>query len=113
MFAPGRVRIESNRLSYSRCPAVSVRFAYTRDFVLRREDAGGTGATDLCRGISPAPAEVEPMLATLLGQSPEAERVSGGRFILRSRDYEVMLTSEGDYQREFGQWAREWERHPG
>ncbi len=113
MFAPGRVRIENGMLSYSRCPAASVRFSYTSDFVLRREDGGQPVATAPCSGVKPAPTEVEPMLAALLGQSPEAERVNRDRFILRSRDYAVVLTSEAAYQREFGQWAAEWEKRPG
>jgi hypothetical protein len=53
------------------------------------------------------------MLGALLGQSPEAERVNDTRFILRSREYAVLLTSEADYQREFGEQAAEWERRPG
>lgn len=113
MYAPGRVRIKDGTLSYSRCPAASVRFAYTRDFVLRRQDAGGPTASVECRGVSPAATEVEPMLAALLRQSPEAERLSGGRFILRSRNYGVVLTSQADYRREFGEQAADWERHPG
>jgi hypothetical protein len=32
---------------------------------------------------------------------------------LRSRDYVVLLASEADYQRQFGQEAIEWERRPG
>lgn len=113
MYAPGRLRIENGRLSYSRCPTASVRFTYTPDFVLRRADGGEPAATVECRGVSPAPTEAEPLLAALLGQSPEAERVNDKRFVIRSRDYAVVLTSETDYQREFGQWAAEWERRPG
>lgn len=113
MFAPGRLRIENGRLSYSRCPTASVTFSYTPDFVLRREDGGERAATVECRGVSSAPTEVEPMLVTLLGQSPEAERVNGKRFILRSREYAVVLTSEADYQREFGEWAADWLRRLG
>jgi hypothetical protein len=113
MFAPGRLRIEEGRLSYSRCPAATVRFTYTADFVLRRADGGRPAAKVDCPGVVPAPTEVEPMLAALLGQSPEVERVTGVRFLLRSRDYSVVLTSEADYQREFGAEAAEWERRPG
>lgn len=113
MFAPGRVRIDGGVLSYSRCPAASVRFIYTQDFVLRRQDGGEPADSVECRGVSPAPTEVEPMLAALLRQSPEAERIDEKRFVLRSRDYAVLLTSEADFQREFGQWAAEWERRPG
>lgn len=113
MYAPGRVRIDQGRLSYSRCPDAGVPFAYSSDFLLRREDGGQPAASVECREVNPAPTEVEPMLAALLGQSPEAERVNNERFILRSRDYSVLLTSEAAYQREFGQWAIEWERQPG
>ena len=113
MFAPGRLRIAEGAVSYSRCPAASVRFTYTADFLLRREDGGRPAGRVDCRGVVPGPTEVEPMLAALLGQSPEVERVAGGRFLLRSRDYAVLLASEADYQREFGEQSAEWERRPG
>ena len=113
MFAPGRLHIADGRLSYSRCPTVSVPFAYTPDFVLRRHDGGAPAAAVECPGVTPAPTEVEPMLAALLGQSPQAERVNADRFVLRSGQYFVLLTSEAAYQREFGEWAPEWERRPG
>jgi hypothetical protein len=113
MYAPGRVTIGEGRVSYSRCPAASVRVDYTSDFLLRRQDGGAPGAAVACPGVRPAATEVEPMLAALLGQSPEVERVNPDRFILRSRDYAVLLTSEPAYRREFGQWAAEWERRPG
>jgi hypothetical protein len=109
MYAPGRLTIADGQLRYSRCPAAAVRFTYTPDYVLRR-DGGGEGG---CSGASPPPTEVEPKLAVLLAQSPEAERVNEKRFILRSADFAVLLTSEADYQREFGEWAAEWERNPG
>ena len=113
MYAPGRVTIAEGILSYSRCPAATVRFTYAADFVLRRADGGARHAAVECRGVTPAPTEVEPMLGALLGQSPEVERVNADRFILRSRDYAVLLTSEAAYQRDFGGSAAEWERRPG
>ena len=113
MYAPGRLRIGDGRLSYSRCPAASVRFTFTSDFVLRRQDGREPSAAVECPGVTPAPTEVETMLGALLGQSPEAERINDKRFILRSRDYAVLLTGEADYQREFGHSVAEWERNPG
>jgi hypothetical protein len=113
MYAPGKLRIKEGRLSYSRCPERLVRFTYTPDFVLRREDAAPSAGAGGCRGVSPALTEVEQMLTELLEQSPEAERVPGGRLILRSPVYAVVLTSEDDYQREFGRDAAEWEKRPG
>ena len=113
MNTPGRVRIENGALSYSRCPAATVRFTYTADFVLRRAEAGPPAGSATCGDIDPAPTEAERKLAALLGQSPEAERVTGGRLVLRSRDYAVLLTREAEYQREFGEEAAEWERRPG
>ena len=113
MFAPGRLRIGGRTLSYSRCPTASLRVTYTSDFVLRRDSGAEPATTVDCRVVTPAPTEVEPMLAALLTQSPAAERVSNNRFILRSRDYAVVLTSEADYQRQFGIYAADWERHPG
>jgi heat shock protein HslJ len=113
MYAPGRLRIGEGTLSYNRCPAASVRFTYTSDFVLRREDGGEPRTAVQCPEVAPVPTEVETMLGALLGQSPEAERINDARFILRSRDYAVVLTGEADYQREFGHSADEWERNPG
>jgi hypothetical protein len=112
MYAPGRVRIDAATIAYSRCPGSTVRFRYTADFTLRRDEAGDRPAGP-CAGARPAATEVEPMLAALLAGSPHAERVPGGRYILRNRDYGVLLTSEEDYQREFGHSAAEWERRPG
>lgn len=113
MFAPGRLRIADGTLRYSRCPTAFVRFDYGADFVLRRADGGESADSVACPGVSPAPTEVEPMLASLLGQSPEAERVNNKRFVLRSRDYAVLLTSDADYRAEFGREAVSWERRPG
>lgn len=112
MFAPGRVRIDPSAIGYSRCPEAMVRFRYTADFTLAREAPAGMPDRS-CSGATPAATHVEPMLAALLGQSPHAERVPGGRYILRSRDYAVVLASEADYRREFGEQAAEWERRPG
>jgi hypothetical protein len=89
-----------------------VTFRYTADFTLLPRSADKI-PDGLCSGAKPAPTEVELMLATLLAQSPHAERVPGGGFVLRSRDYVVLLASEADYQRQFGQEALEWERRPG
>jgi hypothetical protein len=112
MFAPGRLRIDPAAVSYSRCPALTVRFRYTADFTLFRQSPA-VKPGGLCNGAKPAPTEVELMLATLLGQSPHAERVPGGGYVLRSRDYAVLLASEADYRRRFGEEAIEWERRPG
>lgn len=112
MFAPGRVRIEPSSISYSRCPQATVRFRYTEDFILLPESQDEIPA-GACSRLSPAATEVEPMLAALLGQSPHAERVPGGRYALRSRDYAVLMASEEDYRRQFGDQAAEWERRPG
>lgn len=113
MYAPGRVRIDPDRLSYDRCPAATTRVAYTPDFVFRRADGGGPAARLDCGPVRPAPTEVEAMLGALLGQSPEAERVGDRRYILRSRDYTVVLATKADYRREFGAEAEQWERRPG
>lgn len=112
MFAPGRVRIEPSTVSYSRCPDVAAPFRYTADFTLVQQSPAQLPSPS-CAGVSPAATEVEPMLAALLRQSPHAERVPGGRYLLRSKDYAVVLTSETDYQREFGESAADWERRPG
>ena len=112
MYAPGKVRIADSRVSYSRCPASAVRFNYTPDFVLRRQ-GDGPAADTRCPGAAPPATEVELMLVELLNGSPEAERVNDRRFILRTRDYAVLLAGEADYQREFGDQAAEWERRPG
>ena len=112
MFAPGRLRIDPSAITYSRCPALRVSFRYTADFTLFR-DSPDQMPSGLCSAAKPAPTEVELLLATLLGQSPHAERVPGGGFVLRSRDYAVLLASEADYRRRFGQEAVEWERRPG
>jgi hypothetical protein len=112
MYAPGRVTIGPSTISYSRCPSSAVRFRYTADFTLFRESPAELPPSP-CAGVRPAATEVEPMLAALLGQSPHAERVPGGRYVLRSRDYAVLLATEEDYQREFGAEAAEWERRPG
>lgn len=112
MFAPGRLRIDPSATSYSRCPALRVSFRYTEDFTLFRQSPADL-PSGLCSGVKPAPTEVELMLATLLGQSPHAERVPGGGYVLRSRDYLVLLASEAEYQRQFGAEAEEWERRPG
>jgi len=111
MYAPGRVTIGNSTLRYSRCPGAEARFAYGKDFVLRTESAPSSDET--CAAASPPATEVEPLLAALLGQSPEAERISDELFVLRSRDYAVVLTSEAAYRREFGEQATEWERRPG
>jgi heat shock protein HslJ len=68
MYAPGRVTIAEGRVSYSRCPTAAVAVAYTSHFLLRRQDGAAPQAAVECRGVSPAPTEVEPMLAALLGQ---------------------------------------------
>lgn len=112
MFAPGRVRIEPSTISYSRCPEAAVQFRYTADFSLIPRDPAQLPSPS-CSGASPAATEVEPMLAALLRQSPHAERVPGGRYVLRSKDYAVVLATEEDYQREFGESAADWERRPG
>lgn len=112
MYAPGRVTIGQSTVNYSRCPEVVVQFHYTADFALFRQSLPNTSRPE-CRGVSPAPTEVEPKLAALLRQSPHAERVPGGRYILRSRNYAVVLASDADYQRQFGEQAAEWERLPG
>lgn len=103
MYAPGRLRIGGGTLSYSRCPAASVRFAYTSDFALKRVVADAPAAAVACSASDPATTEVEPLLAALLGQSPEAERVTDTRFVLRSRDHFVLLTGEAEYRREIGE----------
>jgi heat shock protein HslJ len=111
MFAPGRLRIDPSAITYSRCPALRVSFRYTADFTLSRQSPDISSG--LCNAAKPEPTEAEMMLATLLAQSPHAERVPGGRYVLRSRDYAVLLAGEADYQRQFGQEAVEWERRPG
>ena len=112
MFAPGRVRIDAATIGYSRCPEAKVSFRYSADFTLSRQspDEMPSGA---CAGADPPATEVEPMVARLLGQSPHAERVPGGRYVLRSRDYAMLLASEEDYRRQFGEEALKWERRPG
>lgn len=112
MFAPGRLRIDPSAITYSRCPALRVSFRYGADFTLSRQGPGAI-AEGPCNGAKPGPTEVELMLATLLGQSPHSERAPGGGYVLRSRDYAVLLASEADYRRRFGQEAVEWERRPG
>lgn len=112
MFAPGRLRVDPSAISYSRCPALRASFPYTADFTLFRQSPGAIPG-GLCNGAKPAPTEVELMLAALLAQPPHAERVPGGRYVLRSRDYVVLLATEADYRRQFGQEAPTWERRPG
>lgn len=102
LSTPGRVQITQDSLSYSRCPEAAVRVAYTGDFVLRRADAPGIGPQRGCRGSGAAATDVELMLVELLGQSPPVERVNRDRFILRSRNYAVLLTSQAAYLRDFG-----------
>jgi hypothetical protein len=110
MYAPGRITITGGMLSYSRCPSAAVRVTYSPDFVLRRAEAGKGSAG--CPASPPA-TEVEPLLATLLTQSPEVERVNDRGIVLRSRDYFVLLTREADYRRAYGPQIAEWERHLG
>ncbi|HEX8480983.1 MAG TPA: hypothetical protein VF650_03685 [Allosphingosinicella sp.] len=112
MFAPGRLLIHGSVIRYSRCPGLAVRFRYTADFTLSRQSPaelpGGS-----CGGGKPGPTEVELMLASLLAQSPHAERVPGGGYLLRGRDHAVLLVTEADYRRRFGEEALAWERRPG
>jgi hypothetical protein len=112
MFAPGRLRIDPSAITYSRCPELAVRFRYKPDFTLFRESPAKL-PNGLCDGTRPAATEVERMLASFLGQSPHAERVPGGGYVLRNRDYAVLLASEADYERQFGAEAGDWERRPG
>lgn len=112
MFAPGRLRIDGISISYSRCPGSAVGFRYTADFTLFRQSPVEMPSGS-CSRAEPRATEVEVMLASLLGQSPHAERVPGGGYVLRSRDYAVLLATEAEYQRQFGQEALAWERRPG
>ncbi|HEX8381108.1 MAG TPA: hypothetical protein VF619_11240 [Allosphingosinicella sp.] len=112
MFAPGRLRIEGSVTRYSRCPQLAVGFRYTADFTLLRQGPAETPG-GACSGAEPKATDVERMLASLLEQSPHAERVPGGGYLLRSRDYAVLLATEADYRRRFGEEAVAWERRPG
>ena len=101
MYAPGRLRITPERLSYSRCSGATVRVTYTSDYRFQRVGGSAPTAPMTCAGSDPPPTKVEPLLSKLLSQSPEVERVSDGRFVLRSREFSALLTSEADYRRQF------------
>ena len=100
-YMPGRLRITPERLSYSRCPGATVSVTYTSDYRFQRVGGSASTAPITCAGSDPPPTKVEPLLAKLLSQSPEVERVSDGRFVLRSREFSALLTSEADYRRQF------------